>query len=159
MTVIKKILAFLLVLGTILLLATRWHFFNSSSFQNILTFLSVSTGFTITALSLIATSQFSKNLYQLESNTDNSKTLLHELVDKFLFFTKTNISTILLILIYFFTEPVEDIHINIYHINASFKSLLSGLIWFLTFWSFWAFLQLLILFGKFIIQEAKENNN
>lgn len=53
------------------------------AFSDIVTFISIATGFSITSLSIIATSTFSKNLYQKEDSKDRSKTLLHVLVGNF----------------------------------------------------------------------------
>src|SRR5690606_3383428 len=53
------------------------------AFSDIVTFISIATGFSITSLSIIATSSFSKNLYLKEDIKDRSKTLLHVLVGNF----------------------------------------------------------------------------
>lgn len=83
MQTVKYISKYLLSIGVIFLLSTYLHFDNSATFGHILTFLSITTGFTITALSIIATSNFSKDLYKKEAPDDNSKSLLHQLVGKF----------------------------------------------------------------------------
>lgn len=80
---LKKIILILVSLSIIILLFPIKLNLNIKAFDVIATFLSITTGFTITALSIIATSPFSKNLYNQESKKDNSKTLLHELVDDF----------------------------------------------------------------------------
>ena len=151
----KNISKYLLSLGAILLLSTILHFDNSSTFGHILTFLSVTTGFTITALSIIATSNFSKDLYKKEAPDDNSKTLLHQLVAKFEKSTITFVSAIILILVFSLVEPTNFKEWSFSNTVISLKTVLSGLIWFLTFRSIWLFLDLLKMFSKFVIQSAK----
>jgi len=151
----KNISKYLLSLGVILLLSTYLHFDNSSTFGYILTFLSVTTGFTITALSIIATSNFSKDLYKKEAPDDNSKTLLHQLVAKFEKSTITFVSAIILILVFSLVEPTNFKEWSFSNTVISLKTVLSGLIWFLTFRSIWLFLDLLKMFSKFVIQSAK----
>ena len=151
----KNISKYLLSVGAIFLLSTYLHFDNSSTFGHILTFLSVTTGFTITALSIIATSNFSKDLYKKEAPDDNSKTLLHQLVAKFEKSTITFASAIVLILIFSLIEPTNLKEWSFFNITISLKTVLSGSIWFLTFRSIWLFLDLLKMFSKFVIQSAK----
>lgn len=151
----KSISKYIFSIGVIFLLSTYLHFDNSATFGHILTFLSVTTGFTITALSIIATSNFSKDLYKKEAPDDNSKSLLHQLVGKFEKSTLTFASAIFLILIYSLIEPAQIKEWSLLNTSISFKTLLSGLIWFLTFWSIWLFLDLLKMFSKFVIQSAK----
>ncbi|HNP20139.1 MAG TPA: hypothetical protein PKL31_16995 [Fulvivirga sp.] len=151
----KNILKYLLSLGAILLLSTYFHFDNSSTFGHILTFLSITTGFTITALSIIATSNFSKDLYKKEAPDDNSKTLLHQLVGKFEKSTLTFVSVIILILIFSLVEPTNLKEWSFSNTVISLKTILSGSIWFLTFRSIWLFVDLLRMFSKFVIQSAK----
>lgn len=151
----KNITKYLLSLGIIYLLSTYLHFENSSTFDHILTFLSVTTGFTITALSIIATSNFSKELYKKDAPTDNSKTLLHLFVAKFEKSTITFASAIILILIFSLVEPIKFKEWSLFNTVISLKTVLSGLIWFLTFRSIFLFLDLLKMFSKFVIQSAK----
>jgi len=151
----KNISIYLLSLGAILLLSTILHFDNSSTFGHILTFLSIITGFTITALSIIATSNFSKDLYKKEAPDDNSKTILHQLVAKFEKSTITFVSAIILILIFSLVEPINFKEWSFSNTVISLKTVLSGLIWFLTFRSIWLFIVLLKMFSKFVIQSAK----
>ncbi len=151
----KNISKYLISIGVILLLSSYLYFDNSAAFGHILTFLSVTTGFTMTALSIIATSNFSKDLYKKEAPDDNSKSLLHQLVGKFEESTLTFVAAIVLILLYSFIEPATIKEWSFFNTVISFKTILSGLIWFLTFWSIWLFLGLLKMFSKFIIQSAK----
>lgn len=151
----KNISKYLLSFGTIFLLSTYLHFDNSSTFGHILTFLSVTTGFTITALSIIAISNFSKDLYKKEAPDDNSKSILHRLVAKFEKSTITFVSAIILILIFSLVKPINFKEWSYYNTVISLKTVLSGLIWFLTFRSVWLFIALLKMFSKFVIQSAK----
>lgn len=155
MQTVKYISKYLLSIGVIFLLSTYLHFDNSATFGHILTFLSITTGFTITALSIISTSNFSKDLYKKEAPNDNSKSLLHQLVGKFEKSTLTFSSAIILILIYSLIEPATIKEYSFFKTVISFKTILSGLIWFLTFWSIWLFLELIKMFSKFVIQSAK----
>ncbi|MEN9548620.1 MAG: hypothetical protein RIR12_1211 [Bacteroidota bacterium] len=155
MQIAKKITLYILSLGIIFLFATYLHFDNSKTFENILTFLSVTIGFSITALSIIATSSFAKDLYKQEAPKDNSKTLLHQLVGKFSNATIAFALAITLILIYSFIEPIELKSFEFWQTKVSLKSILSGIIWYLTFLSIWLFIDLIKLFAKFVIQSAK----
>ena len=60
MKIIKPILFGIVCLFAFILFSTMWNFENSSAFDTIATFLSITIGFTITALSIIANSSFSK---------------------------------------------------------------------------------------------------
>lgn len=79
---LKKILVVSFSIAFILFLSLKLDL-NIKAFDVVATFLSITTGFTITALSIMTTSPFSRNLYEKESAKNNSKTLFHELVDKF----------------------------------------------------------------------------
>ena len=108
----KKIKRYSFILGTIILvilLMTKWNFDNSSAFTSILTFLSIIAGFSITALSIIETSNFSKELYLKESPKNNSLTLLHELISIFKNATLLFIITIILILLFEFLSDVNGL--------------------------------------------------
>jgi len=155
MQISKNIVHLILALGIIFLFATYLHFGNSKTFENILTFLSVTIGFCITALSIIATSSFAKDLYKQEAPNDNSKTLLHQLVGKFTNSTIAFVTAITIILIYSFIEPIDVKIFKFWHTQISIKSILSGVIWYLTFLSIWFFIDLIKLFSKFVIQSAK----
>ena len=135
-------------------LMTFLNFNNCSAFSSILTFLSIISGFSITALSIIATSNFSKELYTKESKTNNSQTLLHELLDLFKNSTLLFITTIIIILIYQFLTNVDYTLISFYKFEISVKVILKSIIWYLTIYSFVAFINLLLNFSKFIIKSV-----
>lgn len=157
---IFKIILF--VLFTILFLIssiTFLNFDNSDAFGNIATFLSITTGFTITALSIIATSSFANKLYQLEDENDNSKTLLHNLVGKFKSATFLFIATIAIILFFSFLDKKpcswEIMHIKSY--GYIFPDLIKGIVWYFTIISLFSFIRLLSLFAKFVIKSASNS--
>lgn len=122
---------------------------NPKSFPTILTLLSILTGFTMTALSIIATSNFSQTLYNIESKTNNSLTLLHDLVSEFKYATIFFTVNILTILIYEF---------NGLEFSNSLDNTFITLIWLLTFISFFVFLKLFYLFVSFILKSVANSN-
>lgn len=136
------------------LLWTKWSFDNSNAFTSILTFLSIISGFSITALSIIATSDFSKELYQKESSKNNSLTLLHELIAIFRNSTLLFVFTIILILLYEFVPDLEYIVFQVPNYSLTYDKLIKGLIWYMTILSFGAFIYLLLTFSKFVIRSV-----
>jgi len=60
MKIFKTIVFVLVTLSVLLLFSTVWNFDNATAFEMISTFLSITIGFTITALSIIATTSFYK---------------------------------------------------------------------------------------------------
>lgn len=156
MKVIKPIIFIVVILLIVSLFSTVWNYDNVSAFDIIATFLSITIGFTITALSIIATSSFSKELYKTENKKDNSKTLLHVLINLFKTSTFIFISTIGLILVYKFFPASENVKpmffIKSYPIT--FLVLLKSTIWCLTIISFYFFTKLIENFAKFVIKTA-----
>lgn len=156
MKIIKPIIFIIAFLLAALLFSTVWNFDNSIAFDTIATFLSITIGFTITALSIIATSSFSKELYKTEDEKDNSKTLLHVLINLFKTSTFVFIATIGLILAYKFIPIPKTVEptflIKSYPIT--FLILLKSVIWCLTIISFYFFIRLFETFAKFVIKTA-----
>ena len=156
MKIIKPIIFIIVFLLIVLLFSTVLNFDNSNAFDTIATFLSITIGFTITALSIIATSSFSKELYKTEDEKDNSKTLLHSLINLFKISTFIFIATIGLILTYKFVPAPKTVEptflIKSYPIT--FLILLKGTIWCLTIISFCFFIKLFETFAKFIVKTA-----
>ena len=152
----KKIFFVIISVLVVIVFATFLDFDNSKAFESIITFLSITTGFTITALSIMANSIFSKQLYQIEEDKDNSKTLLHTLVYQFKNSTLLFVATIALILLYYFIDDKEIIWktVAILNYNFSFPIILKSIIWYLTILSFLNFIKLLLLFSKFVIKNA-----
>lgn len=127
---------------------------NSDAFDLIAIFLSITTGFTITALSIIATSPFSKNLYLIESPKDNSKTLLHELVDRF---KNSMILFILTIsqIIFFNLLPNNHIDIKIEVLcTINIIDFLKSSIFYFSILSLISFILLFFTFSRFVIKSA-----
>lgn len=156
MKIINPIIVIIIFLLTVLLFSTVWNFENSNAFDTVATFLSITIGFTITALSIIATSSFSKELYKTEDEKDNSKTLLHVLINLFKTSTLIFISTIGLILAYKFIVIPKKVD-PIFFIKSypiTFSILLKSTIWCLTIISFYFFIRLFETFSKFVIKTA-----
>lgn len=158
MKIIREVCAVLLSIAFLVLLATKWNFDNKAAFETIATFLSITTGFTITALSIIATSSFATHLYKLENSSNNSKTLLHNLVEQFKYSTFIFVTTIIIILIFKFlpTSTQPQFHIRSYPISVSI--VLKSLIWYMTAISFFYFLKLFSLFSDFVIKTASSGS-
>lgn len=126
------------------------------AFSDIVTFISITTGFSITSLSIIATSNFSRNLYLKEDNKDHSKTLLHKLVGNF----KNSIYffsfTVCLILLYkYFDKPHYTILIR--EMEFDLIQIFASIIWYFTILSIVRFLILVNMFAQFVIQTAKNS--
>lgn len=125
------------------------------AFDMIGVIFSVLIGFSITSLSIIATSKFSKRLYQIESSQNNSKTLLHEIVDKFYSNMTLYILTVVLIVFYLII-PKSDI-VLCEKLNLTIVNFLKSAIIVMTFQSLFSSKILLKYFKQFIVQAAKDN--
>ncbi len=147
-------LTFSLALWTLFL--TKWNFENAAAFDTIASFLSITTGFTIAALSIIATSPFSQSLYKFEAKNDNSKTLLHQLVDKFRNSTYIFIATIGCILIFKFFEPPRKLLFCVSTYQITLYDLVKTTVWYLTVCSFITFIELFDTFSKFVTKSASK---
>lgn len=149
----KKILIPFISIILILFLSVQFDFKNDKAFDIISTFISITIGFSITALSIIATSPFSKKLYSIEYENDNSKSLLHILVNKFKNSTIVFFLCIVLIIIYKYF-PDEENGINFLYFNS--MKLLKSSIWFFSISSFVIFIDLFNTFSKFVIKSTTE---
>ncbi|WP_367913912.1 hypothetical protein [Leadbetterella sp. DM7] len=156
MKIAKNIISGIFILSLILLLSTYWHKDTSEAFEGILTFLSIVSGFAITGMSIVATSTFSKELYKKEASDDNSKTLLHKLVDKFEYLVVVCLATICFILLHAFLTPYDIGGFKVSSICIFPKRLLSSIIWILTGVAILKFLHLIRVFSAFIIQSSKK---
>lgn len=125
------------------------------AFGHIITFLSIITGFCITALSIIASSNFAKALYKKEDPKDNSKTLLHNLTNMFANCILSATIGIVLILSSFYLSVIDFCKYEFCDTFISFKTVLIGTIWYLTIFSIIQFVNLVFMFLKFVIQSAK----
>ncbi len=150
---IKK-LSPILYIAVFFLFLTIWKIKETEILNSIVTFLSITTGFTITALSIIATSKFSQILYSMESEEDNSKTLLHELVDKFKSATKIFLITIALILLFPFVAIYDAYYFYLFSYCIEPSDIIKSIVFSLTILSFYKFISLLILFSKFVIKSV-----
>ena len=151
---ILKYIIFLAFIGiTSFYLSTKINL-NSNVFSTIATFLSITIGFTITALSIIATSKFSKKLYEVESDEDNSKTLLHVLVHAFKKSTVFFIITIALIIFLGLFPDNEEILFSFLDIGFDFIKILEIVILLFTVISVLSFIDLLFTFSKFVIKSG-----
>jgi hypothetical protein len=152
---INKFILILFIFG-IVVFSTIFNHKNSGAFDSISTFLSITIGFNITALSIIANSEFSKKLYSIESENDNSKSLLHELIELFRKSMRIFLTTIILILIYKFLPEKNafcfEVVIKKYPI--SFCIILKSTIWCLTILSFYYFINCFNVFSNFVIKTA-----
>ncbi len=128
-----------------------------SVFSDAVTFLSITIGFGITSLSIIATSKFSNTLYGLEDERNNSRTLLHVLVDQFknsiILFTAAVAVTFFY---YILDKNCSDcIMYPTQQLNTI--SFLKTLIIYLLILSFIVFIRLIVLFSRFVIKSARSN--
>jgi len=156
MQVLKIIVEFFILICIIAFFAFVFYPEDTLLFKEALTLLSIVMGFSITALSLIANSNFSKELYKQESSNDNSKTLLHEFVEKFKSSIVLFISTILVILIYTLLEEKIRYTYNLGEFTFNLKGLLFGVVFYLILRSVYSFFSLTKMFSKFVIQSAKK---
>lgn len=128
---------------------------SNDAFGHIITFLAIIIGFCITALSIVATSNFAKDLYKQEDPKDNSKTLLHNLTDLFKSSIIISSITIVLILVFFYIGKLDFYSFGFCSTCISIKTIIVGSIWYLTIVSILQFIRLILLFSKFVIQSVK----
>jgi|SRR5690554_1272494 len=152
----KRIKISILSITIVFFLSTYLYLDNSDlAFGHIITFLSIITGFCITALSIISTSNFAKELYKLEDPKDNSKTLLHNLTDTFRDCILSSSIAIVLILVSFYFTNIQFSRMEFLMTSISAKTVIVGGIWYFTIVSIIIFIKLVFLFSKFVIQSAK----
>jgi hypothetical protein len=151
---LKKILVITFSIVTILIFTLKLDL-NNKAFDVVATFLSITTGFTITALSIMATSPFSRNLYEKESSKNNSKTLLHELVDKFKISMILFIITISLIaLLYLFREEYISTTFTFRKTKFTTIEILKSTILYFSILSLISFVILFNTFSKFVVKSG-----
>lgn len=155
---LKNILIILFSVIIILIFTVNVNL-NNKAFDVVATFLSITTGFTITALSIIATSPFSKKLYEQESKKNNSKTLLHELVDKFKISMILFITTIcFIVFLNLFNKNYVGKSINIFNNKITSLEILESTILYFSILSLISFIILFNTFSKFVIKSGKSIN-
>lgn len=153
---IFKYIIFLVFVGAISFWLSLKIELNSDGFGIIATFLSITIGFSITALSIIATSKFSKRLYEVESDRDNSKTLLHNLVHSFKKSTLFFIATVFLIIVLGLFPDKQTFYFYFLVTKFEFLSVLKMIIIFFTVISLLSFIELFFTFSKFVIKSGSE---
>lgn len=158
MKIFKQLVYITTFLLTILLFSTECNYDNAAAFDTIATFLSITIGFTMTALSIIATSSFSNELYKIEDEQDNSRTLLHVLINQFKTSAFIFISTIGLILFYKFFSKSQTVEATFFIKSQpiTFFIILKSCIWCLTIVSFYFFVNLFETFSRFVIKTAEK---
>ncbi len=139
-------------LACILILLFYFNYDTSKAFSNIVTFISINIGFCITALSIIANSSFSKKLFSIQDSHDNSKTLLHILISRFISAIIVFLTTIAFVFIYDFVSMGELVNINIIGKHFTLTALIQAFVWYLTILSFYKLISVLALLGKFIVR-------
>lgn len=130
------------------------NFGKNKALYQVITFLSICAGFCITALSIIANSNFSKRLYNIESKEDNSKTKLHEFVDLFRTSIYLFLFTILLIISFINFAEANFLNYNIPGTNTSLRTIYRGTSWYFTMFSTAQIIILVRYFSKFVIQSS-----
>lgn len=129
------------------------EFFNIMLFEildDLITLLSILTGFYLTCLSIIATSNFSKILYNIEDPNDNSKTYLHNLIYSF---TNSIMFSIFLIIIIVF----QMLKFNIIICDVLIiRALVDSVITFLFFTVIIKLYSLIRLLENYIIKSASK---
>lgn len=145
----KVIPSFLL---SVLLCFISIKYLEISNFENnygiVFTYLSIIVGFVITSVTIIGSSSYSKMLYKKQSSVDNSKTLLHELLNNFKF-------TLL-----FYTTPMLLILINTLipwcKFDNLYKDLYTSIILIITMWTFPILYLQFKRILSFILQNSKQ---
>ena len=129
------------------------------AFGHIITFLSIITGFCITALSIIATSNFAQELYKIDNSKDNSISLLHNLTNIFRNCILYSSTTIVLVLFFYYFSNIEFCRFEFLNTSISLKTIIIGGIWYFTIVSIITFLRLVFLFQKFIIKNVSRKDS
>lgn len=132
----------------------------SEKLSDFLSFLSISIGFCLTSLTLIATTKFSKNLYERRS-TVNNKTLLHELVDKFQEANLCFFAIIFIIFSHIVLQKTDGLFfklIIIFDKEYSINTLFQSQVIFLMLIGLRSFFELISIVGQYVIQSSKSQN-
>jgi hypothetical protein len=145
---------------------------NDKAHDSIIAFLSIGVGFCVTAISLLASSNFSKKLYSIESRKNNSMTLFHEFIAKFKKTFGLCILTILIVFIYKFlstenqTPATADVYLlfhyyklelNFYFFKVSIVRSFNALIWFFLSLSLISFTEVVNLFVAYVEKNVTES--
>lgn len=147
---------FITTVAAIYFLENKYKIDFSEKFSDLLSFLSIAIGFCITSLSLIATTKFSRNLYEIESGKSSNRTLLHELVEHFQMANKFFLVSIILIIAYLLFEKLIKCEIKIGILSLSIHTILQSFITYFIVASLFKFYKLTRLIELYIIQAAKK---
>ncbi len=151
---------FFLLFALILAFTVIFSWFDvetSSSFEMMMGFMSITIGFSVTALSVVASSKFSKTLYGKQGSSNN-KTQLHDLIDLFKnanFLFLFNIA-IIFIHSWFSNGWLKTLGLVIKEKSWNLGHLFEGLIWAILCVSIFEFYKLFNMFCMYIIQEAQK---
>lgn len=115
----------------------------------LLTVFSIFFGFYITSYAVFATSKYLSKLYEIEDENDNSKTLLHNLLDKF----KNAVYCLLMSIVYLI---ILYILILIGSKYANYAEYLAYCLWFVLLINFCFIFHTISYFMKVTEQSAKE---
>lgn len=126
------------------------------AFSDIVTFISIATGFSITSLSIITTSSFSRKLSLIDNSKNRSETLLHTLVWSFRNAIYLFTFTICLIFSYKYVDE-KTYTTPSGKWNIDLMILFIDCIWYLTVLSVIKFLFLVNIFVGFVLQTAKRS--
>lgn len=150
----KKInITYWIIIILISIISYNYGTCETSHFNEITTIISILLGFVLTSLSIIASSSYSKKLYNKESRHNNSQTLLHDFLKKYTFLVYWLLCTLILILTYNFID-LSKINVNP-HLNIN--KLYISLIWATTYGSIIRFSMIFNIFAKYIIKAASSN--
>ena len=140
------------------LILMKLGFDNDAAFSSILTFLSVIIGFSITAMSIIAVSDFSDDLYMMESNENNDMTLFHELVQEYKRAVLLFVFTVFLILVYYFMPKDNQWLVTLPQYELYLKAFVKELVWCFSLLSLFVFVRLFLMFTKFIVRTVAKRS-
>lgn len=152
-----KLIYLALLIGLMLFIFSWFDVKSSASFEMMLSFMSITIGFSVTALSLVASSSFSKVLYG-KSGKSNNKTQLHDLID---LFKQANSLFLLNIMLIFFhswfsQDWLKSVSVSVKGVVLNLSHLFGAIVWGLLILSIIVFFELFNMFCSYIIQEAKK---
>lgn len=152
-----KLIYLALLIGLMLCIISWFNVKSSASFEMMLSFMSITIGFSVTALSLVASSSFSKVLYG-KAGKSNNKTQLHDLIDLFKQANSLFLVNIMLIFLHswFNQEWLESVSFSLKVVVVNLGHLFEAIVWGLLILSVIIFFRLFNMFCSYIIQEAKK---
>lgn len=143
-----KYVLFFLAVGLAVLLINLTPANNLVDYYSLIfTFQSIIIGFIVTSLSIIVSSPFSKKLYSITSEKNNSKTLLHDFLHKICITVIIFIVPLLFILLKVVIKDVNAI--------KPYFGIYDSIIFVFTLLSVGLFIKLIYDFKHFVIQSVK----